>query len=70
LLEFARAKFRHENLKHAFPKWAQEVASSSKRGGGIKSKRKLQKKKNGIPNFKQMNQGLKDDPKRKYNTHD
>jgi hypothetical protein len=38
---------------HAFPKWAQEVASSSssKRGGGIKSKRKLQKKENGTPKF-------------------
>jgi hypothetical protein len=46
MLEFAREKFRQENLTHAFPKWAQEVASSSsKRGGGIKSKRKLQQKK-------------------------
>jgi hypothetical protein len=25
---------KKKNLKHAFPKWAQEVASSSKRGGG------------------------------------
>jgi hypothetical protein len=53
---------------HAFPKWAQEVASSSssKRGGRIKSKRKLQKKKRIRPqNFKRMNEGLRDDPKRK-----
>ncbi len=75
--EFAWAKFRQENLKHAFTKWAQEVAFSSKSGGGNKIQKKTPKKENGTPNFLRRNESLiydsrifRDDPKRKYNTYD